>query len=100
MREKKYEVIRCPRCDYEYLPSEIFIPKSFFGTQKYVERDFSGRVLDYIGEPMDLTETYRCDNCDVLFNIATKISFSTSLDKIENIDEDYSSGLGETELFV
>ena len=99
MQVKKFEIIRCPKCDYEYLPSEIFIPKEFLGTPSYIERDFSGRILDYSGKPTDMFECYTCDNCNTTFRVTAKLSFLTEVDKVENFDEDYVSDIEKHDLF-
>jgi hypothetical protein len=99
MKTKKFEIIRCPKCDYEYLPSEIFVPKNFLGVPKNVERDFSGRILDYCGSSPDLFESYTCDNCNTTFRVTAKIGFSTEIDVVENFDEDYIVDTDKTDLF-
>lgn len=99
MTAKKFEIIKCPRCDYEYLPSEIFVPKNFFGLPTSIERDFSGRIMEFSGNSLDLEETYTCDNCNTTFHIGTKISFNTCLEKVENIDEEYISDINKPDLF-
>lgn len=93
MRVKKFEIIKCPKCDYEYLPSEIFIPKVFIGTPENIERDFSGRILDYYGDSTNLQETYTCDNCNTTFHVTAKLSFITEIDKLENFNEEYTTDL-------
>ena len=93
MKVRKFEVIKCPKCDYEYLPAEIFVPKNFFGIPFDIERDFSGRILEYSGSSVDLIESYTCDNCNHIFKVNAKIQFNTELDRLENFDEEYSSQL-------
>lgn len=74
--ERKFNVIKCPICGREYHPSEIFVPKYFFGTA-VVRRDEKGKIIDIIGDDMDLSENYCCDNCNTTFNISSEISFSS-----------------------
>ena len=96
---RRFEIIKCPKCDYEYLPAEIFVPKYFFGFPNQVERDFSGRIMDFSGESLNLEETFTCDNCNTTFHIDTKINFYTCLEKVENIDEEYSSDINKPDIF-
>ncbi len=100
MKVRKFETISCPHCKYEYLPAEIFIPKSFFGKPFDIERDIEGRILSYEGSSIDLFETYTCDKCNHTFRIISKIGFSTEEDKLENFDEDYSSPIHKNNLFL
>lgn len=99
MKARKFEIIKCPRCDCEYLPAEIFIPKNFFGVPSSIERDFSGRILDFSGDSLDLTETYTCDSCNTTFTVTAKISFAIDKDIVENIDEEYISDTMKSDLF-
>lgn len=77
--------IVCPNCGAEYLPVEIFIPQSFFGNIKDIERDEGGKIVEFIGDNMDTKEQYRCDYCSKKFNIDANVDFivessSTSID--------------------
>lgn len=76
--KKRTEIIVCPHCGREYLPAEIFVPNGFFGRPKNIEKDYTGRIMDYSGDSMDLSESFICDKCEKKFNIATKIQFFTS----------------------
>ena len=72
---ERCQVIRCPYCDAEYLPGEIFIPKYFLGEPRDVERDYSGKLLYYDGLEQDLKETYTCDYCKESFDVTAKIVY-------------------------
>lgn len=92
--DKDLNVIVCPYCKTEYLPSEIFIPDTFFGRPEDIERSGDGRVLQYTGTGMDLKEEYKCDCCDKTFYISTQIKFNTSpLDSKLDFDEEYETPL-------
>ena len=54
--KKRTPKITCPRCGAQYLPGEIYLPKAFLGQPKLIEKDFAGKILDYLGESMDLSE--------------------------------------------
>lgn len=79
MRTKKIETIQCPYCNTEYLPVEIFNPKSFFGKPECIIRE-SGKIEDIVGSSMDLKESYICDNCNNKFTVTAKISFTSKLE--------------------
>ena len=100
MKIRKFETISCPHCDYEYLPSEIYLPKSFFGKPCLIERDISGKILSYEGSSIDLFEHYTCDKCNHTFRVIAKIGFSTEDDKLENFDEEYISPIHKNNLFL
>ena len=44
---KDLTVVRCPVCGQNYLPSEIFMPDSFFGKQRDITRNASGEIEFY-----------------------------------------------------
>ena len=100
MKARKFETINCPNCGYEYLPSELFIPNSFFGRPVHIERDATGKIIEYQGSSIDLFENYVCDKCNHSFRIIAKIGFSTEEHKFENFDEDYSTPLHKNALFL
>ena len=77
MKVRKFETISCPHCNYEYLPSELYIPKSFFGKPYMIERDENGKIISYEGSSIDLFETYTCDKCNTTFNVDCGIFFKT-----------------------
>lgn len=92
--------IICPNCGAEYLPVEIFIPQSFFGNIKTVERDENGKITEFLGDNMDVNESYRCDYCSKKFSIETSIDFKTSVNS-PSIDSTYSTKLNtKTNLFL
>ena len=99
MRPRKFEIIECPHCGYQYLPSEIFVPKHFFGKPYGIERSYNGNIMEYEGTSIDLFESYQCDNCDKSFRITTKLSFSTSVEESTTFNEEYVSPLSKDSLF-
>ena len=42
---KKHVIIKCPKCGYEYLASEIFYPQSLLGSGPNPLRDDTGKIL-------------------------------------------------------
>jgi hypothetical protein len=73
----------CPFCGKRYAPSEIFIPKEFFGTASMVDNEH------YFGREMDLTERYSCDRCGNTFGVVAEISFTCSRMIYDNFDENF-----------
>ena len=66
MKNQKEKVIKCPNCGYEYLPAEIYMPNYFLGKPKDINKEhMTGKVLDYMGSSMNLSETY------ILFSVLT-----------------------------
>ena len=89
MRVRKFEIIECPHCGHEYLPSEIFIPKYFFGTPENIERNENGKLVSYEGTSVDLFELYRCDSCDKEFRVVAKLQLTTEATFPGYFEEDY-----------
>ena len=79
-------IIKCPKCGYQYLPSEIFFPESFLGSAHDVVRNAAGKIIHAAGEDPDLKETYTCDCCGSSFTVEANITMKSSL--IEE-DEDF-----------
>lgn len=100
MKNRKLQVITCPNCGREYLPAEIFIPSQFIGQPKNIERDFSGAIVDFAGDSMNLSETYTCDGCNTLFRVFSRVSFVSSQDKLGNFDDDYVTTIHQDNLFL
>lgn len=81
--ENKIQYIVCPNCGAEYLPCEIYYPKSFLGDSRDIDK-IKGKIDSFDGMPMQLEETYTCDHCDTLFQVAAKVTFKTNvLDKYD-----------------
>lgn len=89
MKSKKIEVITCPACGREYLPSEIYLPNNFLGKVDNVIRMVDGKIDTFFGNTMDLKETYVCDKCNMKFNVLAKVSFKTSKANDNNFKEEY-----------
>ena len=80
------KVITCPRCGYQYLPAEIYVPNSFFGSPKYIKRNISGEIQSVSGKEPDYTETYKCDNCNTSFKVLANIEFDVQIDNITDTE--------------
>lgn len=91
MRIRKFEVIECPHCGTQYLPAEIFYPKSFFGTPYAIMRSSDGRLIDYEGTSMDISETFECEKCGCNMHISSKVHFVVEEIKEDIFEEEYSS---------
>lgn len=101
MKERKPIYIKCPRCGREYTPAEIFIPDAFFGRPTTIERDANtGKITNFYGRDMDLSEQYICDKCDTPFKINTKLQFITTENTKYNFNEDYKTSLKPQTLFL
>ena len=98
MRKVKY--IECPYCGYQYLPEEIYVPTGFFGKPRAIEREYSGRILDFIGDSLNINEKYICDKCSQQFNIKAKINFEVTKSTKYNINEDYTIQLKKKQLIL
>lgn len=81
--------IKCPYCDTEYLPCEIYYPDYFLGQEKDIERDTLGEVIYYSGLESDTSETFICEKCKKQFKVEADIKFKTYKDNKNNLNNDY-----------
>lgn len=98
MKTRKFELIECPNCKYEYLPAEIFVPKYYFGHPTDIVRDEKGKIVSYEGTSVDLFETYKCDCCNFEFRVVSKLQLTTELTFPGSFDGDYITKI-TTDLF-
>ena len=96
MKTRKFEIIECPHCKYEYLPAEIFIPKYYFGVPHSIVRDSNGKIVSYEGTSVDLLEKYTCDNCNTEFRVVSKLQLTTELTFPGSFNEDYVSKINKS----
>lgn len=104
---KDFPVIKCPVCGTCYIPSEIYMPDSFFGKQTEITRRPSGEIDFYLGSDPDMNEEFICEGCLSKLHIHANLTFNIDVVKEENFDEDYSTSISkpkklkleETELF-
>lgn len=66
--------ICCPKCNYQYLPGEIFDPKYFLGQPKEIIRNNLGEILGYEGIHMDNSESFVCESCGCEFEVSARIT--------------------------
>ena len=99
MKLRKTEVITCPHCGREYLPAEIYMPKDFFGKPSEIERDYQGKIMDFMGKSIDYTESFICDACDKKFFVSAQIRFTSSQDPINRFQEESKIMLKKPSLF-
>lgn len=93
MKTRKFEIIECPKCGYEYLPAEIFVPNGYFGRPTDIQRDAEGKIISYEGTSVDLFEKYVCDRCNVEFRVVSKLQLTTELGFPGNFNFDYVTKL-------
>lgn len=90
IKDKKEILITCPYCGAEYLPAEVFVPKSFFGTPEDIDKDYAGKLEVYDGNPMDLKEIYTCDFCNKEFEVTAEVKFKSQTKLNVPFEETYS----------
>ena len=94
---KKFYVIKCPKCGWEYLPEDIYI--KILSNPKGEMRDENGRILFFEGETMDLHEEYTCDHCNCTFSVDMKPAFDTKVVVEHDFSEDYSTPIYSEDRF-
>ena len=92
--------IRCPHCNAEYAPSEIYMPNSFLGKVRDIEKDLTGSILYQERGEMDLSEKYVCDYCKRPFIVSAKVSFTTKPDDISDFSKPYATKRVKPSLFM
>lgn len=90
MLDKNIQVITCPVCGHQYLPSEIFFPDDLVGKPTEIFKDNLGKIDFYLGEDPNLTEDYVCDSCGTHFKVQAVINYKTEVEE-EKFDEEYVS---------
>lgn len=94
------EIIKCPNCEAEYLPAEIFLPKEFIGKPYFIEKNYAGKLLDFCGENMNTYETYVCDKCGKRFSIRATVYFTTSSESQRFEELEHSTKITKKQLFT
>lgn len=86
----KHVIIRCPKCGYEYLASEIFYPESLLGSCSDILRDENGKILLLPnGEEPCLEEEWECDNCGCQFKARIDMKGYSIYNQNYDFSEDY-----------
>lgn len=85
----KYIIVKCPKCGYEYIASEIFYPEDILGKVKNVVRDDSGKIIFIEGDYPELIEEWQCDKCDTNFKVKLSITSEIIYDKNLDFSEDF-----------
>ena len=93
MKPRKFELVDCPRCGWQYLPAELYVPKALVGKPYRVERTETGKIMEYEGTSVDQYETYTCDNCNTEFRVHCKMTFITEETRLANFDDEYIAPL-------
>lgn len=81
------QIIKCPHCQYEYLPCEIMMPGDFLGKPRQQPvRDALGKILyvEYEEIPCE-PETYICDGCEKQFVVEYQVSYKAKKE-VEELD--------------
>lgn len=85
MEEK---IIKCPKCDAEYFPAELYYRDDLLGHPKDIEKTQLGKILYSGGVHPEYNTTYVCDICGSTIKVAADIKYTTSL--VEK-DDEYST---------
>lgn len=92
-------IIKCCHCGAEYLPAEIFLPNALLGKPRSIEKDLNGKIINYLGNNMNTTETYYCDYCGRKFKVDANIKFFVD-SKTKNFKNTYTTKLSKPSLFL
>ena len=84
------QVIKCPNCGKEYLPSEIFIPDYLIGKPRTIVRE-GKEIISADGILPDMQEEFFCDDCNTKFEVVAKISYVTKANDQDMYNNEYIS---------
>lgn len=93
MKDTKTLTIRCPHCEWEYLPGEIYYPKHFLGQPKDIERTVEGNIDVYNGIEQNLEEVFYCEHCGKPFRVHAKVEYNVEKAVELDFDSDYKTPL-------
>lgn len=92
LKERKKEiVITCPTCGYEYLPAEIYYPKSLLGNPSEIDRTPEGKIDIYDGASVNPVETFTCERCGSTFEVVVDMKFKTHEVVSTTFESEYTS---------
>lgn len=94
---KRFNVIRCPHCNREYLPEEIYLPNEFFGQPRNIVRN-NGKILYFDGKTLNTSENYICDECNKEFTVTAQINFVTKSN--DTFDECFTTKIYDDEILL
>ena len=83
---RKTPVIKCPHCQAQYLPGEIYMPGSLIGQPEEVVKDGFGKIIyeDYQeGRAPEMLEHFTCDYCDKPFVVEATVSYKSMTEEPE-----------------
>lgn len=98
MKRNQNLYVKCPSCNAEYLPEEIFV--SLLTKNYYVEKTEDTHEIvnsNYIGQ---IEDSYICDYCNTKFKVIAKLSFNSFIDEKFNFNELYSTTLNKSTVLL
>ena len=87
--------LRCPVCNQEYLPSEVFYPEAVFGKQYDITKDNEGTIKFYLGDDPEYDEEFVCDSCMTKLKVHMKMAFDIEIDDNKDFEEEYETKLNK-----
>ena len=83
---RKTPVIKCPHCQAQYLPAEIYMPNAFLGRPEDLVKDSLGKIIyeDYReGQEPEMIEHFICDYCDKPFVVEATVTYKSMTEEPE-----------------
>lgn len=75
------KIIKCPYCDAEYFPAELFYRDDLLGRPTDIEKSHFGEILYSSGKAPEWDTTYICDYCGKPMKIRAQITYEAIQDK-------------------
>ena len=85
---KLHHIIKCPFCEAEYMPEEIFYPDSVFNKNLQVIRDEKGKIVFINEDSFNFIEEFECECCNNKFQVEGKVNFQTKKIEEDTFEEE------------
>ena len=78
---KAKQVIKCPNCGAEYLPSEIYYRDEISGKAMGIQKDETGKILNFTDKDYTPVEHYECDICGEKLTVTVTTTYTVDSKK-------------------
>lgn len=98
MKKNQNLYIKCPACNAEYLPEEIFV--SLLDNNTNIEKTEDTHEIINSNYSGQFQESYICNYCNTKFEVIAKLNFNSFIDEKFNFNELYSTTLNKSTILL